>query len=154
MPSRLSSSAPPTPESFKICTEPIAPAARMTSPRARADLIAPFCRQRAATARVPSNSIRSTRQLSSRRRLARLSTGLRKARAADRVRVARTKKMVLVPAEERQHVIGSPAGKPELAPMVIVRGLPAHVDHGVDGGRAADHLAARIVEAAAVEPLL
>src|SRR5205823_4273533 len=127
MPSRVSSSAPPTPESLRICTEPIAPAARMISPRARAYLIAPFWRQCTAAARVPSNSIFSTRQLRSSRRLARLSTGLMKARAA---------------------------GEPELAPMVVIGGLAAHVDHGVDGRGAADHLAARIVEAAAVEALL
>ncbi len=36
--------------------------------------------------------------------------------------------------------------------MIVVGGLTAHVDHGVDGGGAADHLAAGIVEAAAVEP--
>ena len=56
--------------------------------------------------------------------------------------------------EERQHVVPAPAGEPELAPVVVVGGLAAHVDHGVDGGGAADHLAARIVEAAAVEPRL
>src|SRR5262249_35790666 len=44
--------------------------------------------------------------------------------------------------------------EPELAPVVVIGGLAAHVDHGVDGRGAADHLAARIVEAAAVEPLL
>ena len=59
-----------------------------------------------------------------------------------------------MPPEERQHVIGTPAGEPELAPMVVIGGLAAHVDHGVDGRGAADHLAARIVEAAAVEALL
>src|SRR6266516_2157625 len=74
--------------------------------------------------------------------------------AADRVRLALAEKMVLMPAEERQHVIGTPAGKPELAPMVVIGGLAAHVDHGVDGRGAAYHLAARIVEAAAVEARL
>ena len=38
--------------------------------------------------------------------------------------------------------------------MIVVGGLAAHVDHGVDRRRAADHLAARIIEAAAVEALL
>ena len=38
--------------------------------------------------------------------------------------------------------------------MIVVGGLPAHIDHGVDRRRAADHLAARIVEAAAVEAFL
>ena len=62
--------------------------------------------------------------------------------------------MVLMPPEERQHVIGTPAGEPKLAPMIVVRRLAAHIDHGVDRGRPADHLAARIIEAAAVEALL
>src|SRR5262249_13365922 len=50
--------------------------------------------------------------------------------AADRVCLARPEKMVLVAPEERQHVVGAPANEPELAPVVVVRGLPAHVDHG------------------------
>ena len=74
--------------------------------------------------------------------------------AAHAVCCAGAEKMVLVLAEERQHVVAAPAGKPELAPMVVIGGLPAHIDHGVDRGGAADHLAARIVEAAAVEPFL
>src|SRR5260370_22525548 len=63
-------------------------------------------------------------------------------------------KMILVALEIVQHVVPAPAGKAELAPMVVVRRLAAHVDHGIDGGRAADHFAARISEAAAVEPPL
>ena len=59
-----------------------------------------------------------------------------------------------MPPEERQHVVPAPAGKPKLTPVIVVGGLPAHIDHGVDGGGAADHLAAGIVEAAAVEPFL
>ena len=38
--------------------------------------------------------------------------------------------------------------------MIVVGGLAAHIDHGVDGRRAADHLAARIIQAAAVEARL
>ena len=53
--------------------------------------------------------------------------------AADRMRLAGPEKMVLVPAEERQHVVVAPAGEPELAPVVVIGGLAAHVDHGVDG---------------------
>ena len=56
--------------------------------------------------------------------------------------------------ETGQHVVPAPAGEAELAPVIIVGGLAAHVDHGVDRGRAADHLAARIVQAAAVEAFL
>src|SRR5262249_41989443 len=71
-------------------------------------------------------------------------------------RVARTlaEEMILVALEERQHVVPTPAGQPELAPVVVVRRLAAHIDHRVDGGGAADHLASRIREAAAVEPRL
>ena len=38
--------------------------------------------------------------------------------------------------------------------MVVVGRLTAHIDHGIDRGRAADHLAARIVQRAAVEAFL
>ena len=38
--------------------------------------------------------------------------------------------------------------------MIVIGGLAAHIDHGVDRRRAADHLAARIIEAAAVEARL
>ena len=74
--------------------------------------------------------------------------------AADRMRIAGPEEMILVPPEERQHVVPAPAGEPELAPVIVVRRLPAHIDHGVDGGGASDHLAAGIVETAAVEPFL
>ena len=71
--------------------------------------------------------------------------------AADRMMIAFAEEMVLVLLEERQHVVPAPAGEAELAPVVVVAGLAAHVDHGVDRRRAADHLAARIVQRAAVE---
>src|SRR5262249_59007146 len=51
-------------------------------------------------------------------------------------------------------VVGTPAGGWGWAPLAVRGGWAAHRDQGVDGGGAADHLAARIVEAAAVEPLL
>src|SRR5580704_456965 len=38
--------------------------------------------------------------------------------------------------------------------MIVIGGLAAHIDHGVDRRRAADHLAARIIQAAAVETFL
>ncbi len=38
--------------------------------------------------------------------------------------------------------------------MIVVGGLAAHIDHGVDRRRAADHLAARIIQAASVEARL
>src|SRR6202000_1464427 len=55
--------------------------------------------------------------------------------------------------EIRQHVVPAPATQTELAPVIVVGGLAAHIDHGVDRRRAADHLAARIIQAAAVEAL-
>src|SRR5260370_38541595 len=45
----------------------------------------------------------------------------------------------------------SPARKTERSPVVVVRGLSPHRDHGVYGGRAADHLAAGIGQRATVE---
>ena len=74
--------------------------------------------------------------------------------AADAMAFAGPEKMILVALEIGQHVVPAPAGEAELAPVIVVGGLAAHVDHGVDGGRAADHLAARIVQAAAVEAFL
>ena len=59
--------------------------------------------------------------------------------------------MIFVALEIRQHIVPAPAGEPELAPMIIVGRLPPHVDHGVDRRRAADRLAARIVERPAVK---
>src|SRR5262249_29169942 len=74
--------------------------------------------------------------------------------AADGVGFAGAKKMVLMLPEDRQHVVPTPSREADLAPMVIVGGWAAHVDHGVDGGGPADPLAARISEAAPIEPRL
>ncbi len=74
--------------------------------------------------------------------------------AADAVVLAGAEEAVLVLLEKRQHVVPRPAGQTQLAPVVVVAGLPAHIDHGVDRRRAADHLAARIIQAAAVEARL
>ena len=74
--------------------------------------------------------------------------------AADGVHVAFAHEMVFVLLEERQHVVPAPAVQAELPPMIVIGGLAAHIDHGVDRRRTADHLAARIVEAAAVEAFL
>ena len=62
--------------------------------------------------------------------------------------------LVLVLLEVGQHLLPGPALVAHLAPAVVVALLAAHVDHAVDGGAAAQHLAARIVEAAAVEARL
>ena len=71
--------------------------------------------------------------------------------AAGRVMLAGAEKVMLVLLVDRQHVVPAPALEAELAPVIVVGGLAAHVDHGVDRRRAADHLAARIVQRAAVE---
>ena len=46
----------------------------------------------------------------------------------------RRRDMVLMGEEDRQHIAPAPAGKAELAPAVIIGGLAAHIDHGVDRG--------------------
>ena len=74
--------------------------------------------------------------------------------AADGMRGAFAHEVIFVPLEKRQHVVPAPAGESELAPMIVIGRLAAHIDHGVDRRRAADHLAARIVQAAPVEPRL
>src|SRR5580698_546193 len=74
--------------------------------------------------------------------------------AADRMGLAHAEEMIFVAPEIRQHVIPTPAAQPKLAPVIIIRSLAAHVDHGVDRRRATDHLAARIIEAAAIEAFL
>src|SRR5438477_3924592 len=58
--------------------------------------------------------------------------------------------LVLGLAEIRQHVGIAPAPVAELAPAIVVRGLPAHIHQPVDRGGAAHHLAARRDDPAAV----
>ena len=71
--------------------------------------------------------------------------------AAGAVELVRTLPVVLRPLEQRQHVVPGPAGIAELAPVIVVRRLAAHVDHAVDGRAAAQHLAARIAQRAPVQ---
>src|SRR5690606_34730725 len=59
--------------------------------------------------------------------------------------------LVLVLEEKREHILPTPPGIAELAPVVVIAGLPAHVDHAVDGGAATENLAARILQLAAIE---
>ena len=61
--------------------------------------------------------------------------------AAGAMMLALAEEMILQPPEYRQHVVIAPAGEPKLAPMIVIGGLSAHRDHGVDGRAAADHLA-------------
>src|SRR5207253_864044 len=60
--------------------------------------------------------------------------------------------VVLVLEEVGQAFLPAPAGVAEGAPVVVVAGLTAHVDHAVDARRTAQHLAAWIAQLAAVEP--
>ena len=59
--------------------------------------------------------------------------------------------MVFLPHEDWQNILPTPALEAHLPPAVVVGGLAAHVDHAIDGGAAADHLAARIGEGPAIE---
>ena len=51
------------------------------------------------------------------------------------------------PLEDRQHVLVAPAAVAELRPVVVVLRLAADEDHAVDRARAAQHLAARHLDA-------
>ena len=71
--------------------------------------------------------------------------------AAGAVQVGVAAEAVLGAAEVGKHVLPAPAGIAELAPVVVVGRLAAHVDHAVDRRAATEHLAARIAERPAVE---
>ena len=58
---------------------------------------------------------------------------------------------VLHALEIGQDVGKAPAGRAGLGPVVEVAGVAAHIDHAVDGGRAAQDLAARRGKHAAAE---
>ena len=58
---------------------------------------------------------------------------------------------VLGPLEIGQYVVPRPAAVAELAPMIEILGLAAHVDHAVDRAGAAQHLAAGIKDRAVVD---
>ena len=72
--------------------------------------------------------------------------------AASAVMFALAQEMILQPLEQRPHIVIAPAGQAELAPVIVIGGLSPHRDHGVDGGGAADHLAAGIGKCPSVEP--
>ena len=71
-------------------------------------------------------------------------------RPAGAVEIVSAALVVLGFAEVRQHVIVAPAGIAELAPVIEVLGLTADVDQSVDRARAAERLAARRDDVAAV----
>ena len=62
--------------------------------------------------------------------------------------------VVLGLAEVGQNVVPAPAGAAHVGPAVVIGVMAAHIDHGVDARRAAEHLAARHIALAAVEALL
>src|SRR3546814_13334808 len=72
--------------------------------------------------------------------------------AADPVHVVGAAGLVLGPHEIGQHVLPRPADIAQLAPLVVVAGLPAHVDHAVDRRTAAQPPAARGAHGAPVQP--
>src|SRR5262249_33638871 len=72
--------------------------------------------------------------------------------SANRMRFACAEEMILMLLEKRQHVAPGPAGEAELTPLVVAAGRPAHIDHGLDRGGSADHLAAGIAQRPTVEP--
>ncbi len=74
--------------------------------------------------------------------------------AAVRMKRAGRREMILMFQKIGQHVGPAPALQSELPPAVVIGRLAAHIDHRIDRGRAADHLAARIGELAAVEARL
>ena len=62
--------------------------------------------------------------------------------------------VVLAALEQRQHLVVRPAGVAQRGPVVVVPAVAAHVEHGVDGAGAAQHLAARLVAAPPVQARL
>ena len=69
-------------------------------------------------------------------------------RTACAVKAVGAAHLVLRALEIRQYVLERPSGIAELAPMIEILGLATDVDHAVDRGRAAEHLAARPEDAA------
>ena len=70
---------------------------------------------------------------------------------ASAMKNARTQIMIFVTLEQRQNIRPAPAPQADLRPGIIIRRLPAHVNHGVDGRRATDDLASGISQRAAIE---
>src|SRR6516164_4564596 len=70
------------------------------------------------------------------------------------MRLVRRCYMVLMREKNREDIVPAPARKTELPPAVVIGRLASHVDHGVDRGAPADHLAARIGELAPIEARL
>src|SRR5205814_7222609 len=73
-------------------------------------------------------------------------------RAATAVKLVGAADLMLGALEIGQHVFERPPGTAELAPVVEILGLAADVDHAVDRGGAAEHLAAGPVDAPVAGP--
>ncbi|MCY1523107.1 hypothetical protein D9M68_579920 [compost metagenome] len=71
--------------------------------------------------------------------------------AAGAVQFADAAEMVLHAVEQRQQLLPAPARIALGHPLVVVAGLATHIDHAVDRGAATEHLAARVLQGAAVE---
>ena len=67
------------------------------------------------------------------------------------VELARASAVVLHASEERKDLVIGPSGGPGFGPPVVVRAVASDVHHGVDAAGAAEHLAARLVDAPPVE---
>ena len=65
---------------------------------------------------------------------------------ADTVMFRFTHEMIVKALEDWTHVVPAPAGETKLSPVIIIRRLAAHGDHGIDRRRTANHLAARIFQ--------
>src|SRR5205807_2440740 len=72
-------------------------------------------------------------------------------RPAGAVCCARAALLVLGFLEIGQHAVPIPAGAAALPPEIVIGRVAAHIDHAVDRAGAAQHLAARLVHAAAFE---
>ena len=75
-------------------------------------------------------------------------------RAALAVILAAEFGIVLRALEVGQHVGIGPAGIAERGPLIVVASVAADIDHGIDRGRAAEPLAARLIADPAVEARL
>src|SRR5215213_8144507 len=74
--------------------------------------------------------------------------------AAHAMMLAGSEVVIEVLAEDRLHIVPTPARKTHLAPVVVILALASHVDHSVDRRAAAQDLAPRIVQDPAVQACL
>ena len=72
-------------------------------------------------------------------------------RPAGAVQIVGAVLLVLRAPEVRQHILEAPAGIAELAPVIEVFALAAHIKKPVDRARSAEHLSARLDDAAVVQ---